>query len=113
MFAVINFALMLTVLFSMLFQSLHSYEHIAAQFSEKNCNHETSINKAEITHHHHVGEHCFVCEFTLSNYIAPHTYSFVVNFSFEAIPYYFTKSTTPQYFSGSALQYRGPPSFIV
>lgn len=104
---------MLTVLFSMGFQSMHSYEHIVAQFSEKICNHETGINKAEITHHHHVGDHCFVCEFTLSNYIASQTYFFAVTFSFEAIPYYFTKSTTPQIFSGSTLQYRGPPSFIV
>lgn len=103
---------MLTVLFSMGFQSMHSYEHIVAQFSEKICNHETGINKAEITHHHHVGDHCFVCEFTLSAFLASEN----PIIAFQKTSFYFQtdflySKAVSQFFKGSLFALRAPPIF--
>jgi putative component of membrane protein insertase Oxa1/YidC/SpoIIIJ protein YidD len=34
---IVNFCLMITVLFAMLLQSIHSYEHVISQLTEKQC----------------------------------------------------------------------------
>jgi hypothetical protein len=69
-FAIMSFVLMITVLSSILFQSWHSYEHLAKQFAQKWCNHEHH-SKSEITHQHHNFDHCSLCEFTFSSSIKP------------------------------------------
>ncbi len=104
---------MMTVLFSMLFQSFHSYEHLAEKFSEKICHHEESENKAEFTHHHHVPDHCFVCEFTFSSFISPETNWYSARIVHAEIPYFYTKTETPDSFFGASYSLRGPPIFIV
>jgi len=110
--AILNFVLSAVVLFAMLFQSFHSYEHLAKQLSEKHCLHEHH-SKAEITHQHHGAEHCFLCEFTFHSFIAPDVFSFEVYFSHTEIPYFIASVETPQSFSGSLYSLRGPPAFIV
>jgi hypothetical protein len=40
-----------TVLFSILFQSLHTYEHFIKQFASTECHHKYSHGEPEITHH--------------------------------------------------------------
>lgn len=106
---IINYFLMLTVLFAMLFQSVHSYEHLAKQLSEKKCYHKYNSSK-EITHQHHSFENCFVCNFTLSNFIS----SDVSHFEFKKITipsgYSFFKSREiTQFFKGSLFALRAPP----
>jgi hypothetical protein len=49
--SIFSLVLTLTVLFSMLFQSVHKYEHIAQQLSEVQCSQKNS--STEITHQHH------------------------------------------------------------
>jgi phosphopantetheinyl transferase (holo-ACP synthase) len=44
----------MTVLFSILFQSLHTYEHFAKQFAEKECHQKEYYGEPEITHQHHL-----------------------------------------------------------
>ena len=100
---------MMTVLFSMLFQSFHSYEHLAEKFSEKICHHGESENKAEFTHHHHIIDHCFVCEFTFTPFFTAKTFCYnIYNFPTE-IPYFFSVFPLPESFSGSLYSLRGPP----
>jgi hypothetical protein len=111
-FAIINLGFAIAVLFSILFQSFHSFEHLEKQLSEKQCHHRYHSD-SEITHQHHNFDHCYVCEFTFSNFISPVTFFHEPQLSTTAIPYFFTKTQTRQFFSGSSYSLRGPPAFIV
>lgn len=110
---IVNLSLVMAVLFSILFQSLHSYEHLAKQFAEKQCHHKYNIGKTEFTHHHTDFDHCFVCEFTLSNFISPDSFTFKLQTEQQEIPYFFHTTEASEYFSGSSYSLRGPPSFII
>lgn len=112
-FTLLNSFLMMAVLFSILFQYVHSYEHLAKQLSEKNCSHK-NISSHEITHQHHNFDHCFVCDFTLSTFIS----SDISNFEFKKIIIpsgysFFNSREITQFFKGSLFALRAPPSFIV
>jgi hypothetical protein len=111
--AITNLCLMITVLFAMLFQSFHSYEHLAKQLSEKHCEHKYHSNKTEFSHQHNSFDTCFVCEFTFSSVIAPENVSFDCFSVPVAIPYSFAFSETILSFSGSLYSLRGPPIGIV
>ncbi len=100
---------MVTILFAILFQSLHSYEHFLGddisvhQLDSKN--HDVHLNN-----HNH--QNCFVCEFTFSNFISSEFTSFQFKQSFEAITYSFFYTERPSFFSGSQTTLRGPPLSI-
>lgn len=106
-----NLVFAIAVLFSILFQSLHSFEHLEKEFSEKQCHHQYH-SPSEITHQHHNFDHCFVCEFTFASFIAPETYSYPSHSVLRTIPYFFTATETPESFSGCSYSLRGPPTFI-
>lgn len=102
---------MLTVLFSILFQSIHSYEHFLNQETTSfvNSNENDGTTKVQILDHNH--EKCFVCEFTLSGFIATEFSTFKPQFTFEAFAQInFSTTQTPDVFSGSLFSHRGPPS---
>lgn len=112
-FVILNLFLMFAVLSSMLFQYVHSYEHLAKQLSEKKCVHKYNSSQ-EITHQHHNYDNCFVCNFTVSTYIS----SDISLFEFKKInilsEYSLFKSREiTQFFKGSLFALRAPPSFIV
>lgn len=104
---------MVAVLFSILFQSFHSYEHLVKQFSEKQCHHKYNTGKTEFTHHHADFDHCFVCEFTLSSFISPDSFTFTLQTEQKEIPYFFNTTEASESFSGSFCFLRGPPHFII
>jgi hypothetical protein len=110
-FVVVNLILIVVVLFAMLFQSVHSYEHLAKQLSEKKCSHK-NISNHEITHQHHNFDHCFVCEFTFGSYVSTAFFS-LKNRIIVAISqhYSFLYKLTPQFFKGSLFALRAPPEF--
>src|SRR6187402_2418836 len=111
--AIINFILMLTVVGAMLFQSIHSYEHLEEELSVKECLHNLDGNKSVITHHHHHLDNCFVCEFTFAHFISPDIQSFSFARVAIATKYTFTYSREiTQFFRGSLFSLRGPPDFI-
>ena len=100
----------LMILFAIFFQSIHSFEHLVKQLSEKQCHHIYHNHKTEVTHGHDGLEKCFVCEFAFSNYHKPEKKgdSFIriaivskksFTYSFE-----FTKK-----FKGALFSLRGPP----
>ncbi len=103
---------MLAVMVSMLLQSVHSYEHLAKQFSQKECIHQ-SDSKSQVTHEHHNNEHCFVCGFSLSSFVLPEMVTYKLPFVTNTVPYFFIKTTSPAFFSGSCYSLRGPPLVIV
>ena len=108
-FAILNLSLMFSVLFAILFQSLHSYEH----FSD-----DTLAIKQLDSHHQdlHQNDHnhqkCFVCEFTFSSFLASENTSFQFKQTFEAITYSFFYNETPSFFLGNHPPLRGPPYSI-
>jgi hypothetical protein len=112
-FVTVNSFLVLAVLFSMLFQYVHTYEHLIQQLSQKECQHKYTSSQ-EITHQHHDLEHCFVCHFSVSHFLASEIYRF--EFQKITIPsgYSFFKSKEiAQFFKGSLFALRAPPVFIV
>lgn len=108
-----GFSLGLMVLFSILFQSIHSYEHISQQLSEKKCHHNYNDVNGEITHHHDNDDSCLVCHFTFGSYLSPEKFSFQFYNNHGEIPYFFGFSESVITFSGSLYALRGPPSAIV
>lgn len=111
-FVILNSTLILAVLFSILLQTVHSYEHFTIKISEKNCVHKQNSNQ-EITHQHHNFENCLVCNFTFSTFI-PYTISaFEFNKIIISSRYSFFKSREiTQFFKGSLFALRAPPYYI-
>jgi hypothetical protein len=110
---ILNFVLTFAVLFSILFQTVHSYEHFAKRLSEKKCYHKSNSSQ-EITHQHHNFDSCFVCNFTLGNFISSDiaSYEFKNINPFSGYSFFKTREIT-SYFKGSLFALRAPPSFIV
>ncbi|MES2573995.1 MAG: hypothetical protein V4572_03555 [Bacteroidota bacterium] len=111
-FHILNSFLVLAVLFAMLFQSVHSYEHFEAELSQKKCHHK-STSKQQITHQHHNFDHCFVCDFKMSSFVS----SDILYFEFQntIIPSgytFFESREITQFFKGSLFALRAPPVFI-
>lgn len=108
-FSIVNLVLMIAVLFSILGQSVHSYEHIVNQFSEKKCEHK-QVSAAEVTHEHHTYDSCYLCSFIVSSFVSSDVkyfelYDLVANKSNTAA---ISKETT-QFFKGSLFALRAPP----
>lgn len=103
---------MIAVLFSILFQSIDSYGHLAKERSEKKCYHKHN-SSSEITHQHHNSDHCFVCEFAFSTFTPADFFSFEFHFSNVETSHLFGSNEPIISFSGSLYSHRGPPNFIV
>lgn len=108
-----SFAMAVAVLFSILFQSFHSYEHLEEQFSHKVCIHNHTHNKVEITHEHKTVENCAICQFTLDSCLTPKFISYHFFSDFRAIPFFKKEQQTIISFSGSMYAHRGPPVAMV
>ncbi len=109
----LSFSLLIVMLFAMLFQSVHSYEHLAKQLTSKHCDHKYDRSKNQISHTHQNVDHCFVCEYSFSSYIPVDFFSFGFKKPIQNTSYHFALTENPIVFSGSQLALRGPPSFIV
>ena len=99
----------MTVLLSMLFQSLHKYKHIAQQLSEVQCVHKKN-SAAEITHQHHSFDFCGVCDYKLSGF----TFPVLPHFELNSLELYlnntdFKSFEITQFFKGSLFALRAPP----
>ena len=104
----------LAVLFAIILQSVHTFDHLEKELTTKECHHKYAKNKTEFTHAHHNLDHCFVCEFTFSTSIKSDFFTFT--FKKVQIPIfysYFYSKEIAQSFRGSLFALRAPPSFIV
>lgn len=109
-FTILNFFMSFVILFAILSQSVHSFEHLAKELTEKKCLHKHNSSK-EITHQHSKLHKCFVCEFSFSSYISLDLQTiYFVNHSnlFENKSFYLKEST--DFFSGIPYLLRGPPT---
>lgn len=100
---------MISVLFAILFQSLHSYEHILEDHSTV-ARIDSSQKDVHANDHHH-GK-CFVCEFTFSHFVETGFTTFQFKQSFETIGYNFFYNEIPSVSPGKTTSLRGPPQSI-
>ncbi|NHM05965.1 hypothetical protein G4D82_01915 [Flavobacterium sp. CYK-4] len=111
-YVIVNLALMVAVLFTMLVQSLHSFEHLRQLLQEKECHHKYT-GKTEISHQHHPFDHCFVCEFTFGSYLSS---GFLGYKTIEKQTPNLYSSFFPQAivlsFKGSLFALRAPPAVV-
>jgi hypothetical protein len=107
-FAIINLGLMFVILLLTVFQSIHTYQHLAADFLAEN----HSCKDHEHSHFHQDDEECIICDFTLGFYVAPATFYLRVYNSFIELPYQFNNPSAPKSFLGSMYAHRGPPALV-
>jgi septin family protein len=106
----INVILTVAILFSIVFQSLHSYEHHSEQLTIKKCVHKHSNNKTQIQHSHQSIENCFTCGFTFSfsTTTVPAFFEFSQNSKVVSVLFsYFQPHFS--FYKGSSFSLRGPP----
>ena len=108
---ILNVLLSMAVLFSTLFQSIHSYEHHSEKLLAKHCPHLSSKNKTEVTHSHSIIEKCFTCHFNFSSFTTPdfYVFSFHKNSSVAYFPSFYSFHHS-SFFKGSFFSLRGPPT---
>ena len=104
-----NAFMAVVILFAILFQSLHSYEHLVKEIITKKCLHK-HVSSKQITHQHTKFDKCFVCEFAFSSFITSNIQSFSYcndsNF-YKNDSCFLTESN--DFFSGISYSLRGPP----
>ena len=110
--SIIHVFLSLAVLFAIVLQNVHSYEHHFQQNSEQFVKSKTSTNTSTISNAHDFVEKCSLCDFHFNNFTA---------IDFSSIEYFFDKSMPysvafychlfPSVFKGSFFSLRAPPSF--
>lgn len=113
-YSILSFLFGLTILFAIVLQSVHSFNHLEKSLSEKICHHKYAKNKTIIGHAHNDLEHCFVCEFTFSTSLKSDifSYSFKKIIIPDSYSFFYSKEIT-QSFRGALFALRAPPSFIV
>lgn len=110
--SIINVFLSLAVLFAIVLQNVHAYEHHFHQNTEQLVKIKTTTNKSTISNGHDFVEKCNLCDFHFSSFTA-------INFS--SIEYFTAKATVysvafyhqifPSVFNGSFFSLRAPPLF--
>lgn len=107
---IISIILSVAVLFSILFQSIHSYEHHSHQIQEKEHHHHLSKDKAELSDDHSTFEKCFTCDFSFSLFTAftVYLFQFYKNSSENYSPFYCFQQHS-SFFKGSLFALRAPP----
>lgn len=112
--SIVSLSFTVLVMGAILLQSLHSFHHLEKFITEKHCHHKYALNETAITHQHHDFDHCFVCEFGLSNCTSTHFYTFDFKKTEVTSRYtfcYFKEIT--QSFRGALFALRAPPKVIV
>ncbi|MDI9312541.1 MAG: hypothetical protein QM535_20185 [Limnohabitans sp.] len=100
------------LLFSISFQSVHSFEHLLKELVKKHCEHVYDYSNTTISHDHNDFDHCFECEFTLTSFTFSDFIAFDVRHQVQ-----FINAVGFSYVSKSAIKFsstitpRGPPIF--
>jgi PP-loop superfamily ATP-utilizing enzyme len=108
-FSIVNLVLTIAVLFSILVQTIHSYEHVVKQFSEKKCEHKLT-SAAEITHQHNKFHTCYLCNFTVSSFLfSDVNYAVLDKLVLNSGNSLASSKEITQFFKGSLFALRAPP----
>ena len=105
--ALVNLYLMATVLFTILFQSLHTYRHLIADYFEEP---QHCLHSHDDFSHQHDADDCSVCDFTFWYYIKPPIFNYRFDTPLKPAPYILQEVAQVATFSGSLFSHRGPPT---
>ena len=110
-FAIINIVLSVAVLFSVLFQSIHSYVHQSEINSEKLTTPENFKSKLELSQQHTINIKCAVCDFQFSCFTASEffMFKFIKTIVINKLTAIVLQQPSP-YFIGSLFALRAPPA---
>lgn len=108
----ISMSILVAVLSSILFQSMHTFEHILAEFSDHKCDHLYDTGNEQITHEHHDFDHCFSCDFHFSNYVKTDILSVPLYFTASYSTHFAVLVEPVHYYSGIHYLVRGPPDLL-
>ena len=106
-----NIILMLAVLFTVCYQSIHTFSHDHHLKSE--CcddSHHLTFKKSETKFTE--SEDCPICDFKFAAFLSPDVVHFDFIPSFYEIPYQFNSNESCITFEGNSYYLRGPPAFI-
>ena len=107
---IVNAAMGLMILLAILFQSAHSFNHLAKQFSKDHCHHIYHDHQTELHHGHDGLEKCFTCEFAFSSSVKTEHFSIsLVNKSIYTKSLFGYSSENILVYQGSSFLLRGPP----
>ena len=104
--ALINFFLMLSVLFAVSYQSLHIFSHHTQEELI------TTTSKKTFTKTISEKEECPVCDFKFANFLSPEIFTYSFFPSHYEIPYTFSVKENFSIFCGSLFSTRGPPNLV-
>jgi len=105
-FGILNFILMLSVLFAVSYQSLHTFSH----HKHKEIN--SISSEKTFTQNLLEKEHCPVCDFKFASFLSPEVFSFTFFPPHFEIPYQFSVKENFNSFCGSLFSQRGPPTLV-
>lgn len=111
---IFSFSLIGALLFAIMFQSIHSFEHLVKTLTTPHCHHKYDHSHTVVSHSHSDFDDCFVCHYSFNNFTFKDFISFENKFSND----YDTTSLFGYgekivFFSGSPFKSRGPPAIIV
>jgi hypothetical protein len=105
-FGILNFILMLSVLFAVSYQSLHTFSHHKHEERKS-----ISLEK-EFIKNFSEKENCPVCDFKFASFLSPEVFSFTFFPPHFEIPYQFSVKENFNSFCGSLFSQRGPPFLV-
>ena len=105
-FALLNFILMLSVLFAVSYQSLHTFSHHKHEETKS-----ISLEKT-FTKTFSEKEHCPVCDFKFASFLSTEVFSFSFFPPYFEIPYQLSNTENFNSFCGSLFSSRGPPTLV-
>lgn len=107
-FAMLNFILMLAVIFAVSYQSLHTIFQHKHDFS-LSC-HVEENNKNNFDKTISEKEDCTVCEFKFTTFLKTEIFTYKLYSPFKESEYSFSIKEALTFFCGSLFSHRGPPS---
>ena len=105
-FALLNFILMLSVLFAVSYQSLHTFSH------HKHEETRSVSSEKTFTKNFSEKENCPTCDFKFASFLSPEVFTFTFFQPHFEIPYLFAKKENFNSFCGSLFSTRGPPILV-
>ena len=103
-FAYINIVLMLSVLFAVSYQSIHTFTHHSHE--------EKTSSFVEKTKTFSEKENCPVCDFKFASFLSPEVFTYTFFPPHFEIPYQFSNKENFSSFCGSLFSSRGPPTIV-
>lgn len=109
-FIIINVFLSMAVLFTILLQSIHTYDHHSEQISAKLSNQHHYKNKVETNNKHSLSEKCVTCDFNFYSFTTADffVFQFHINSAVKAVTSILSQPSS-SFFKGCLFSLRAPP----